>query len=52
LSEDLDGLWLLVWRLLNPVGQPSDGTCYNLLFAFVHIAKDCFMEVEDAIKTI
>jgi hypothetical protein len=50
LSEDLDGLRSVASRLLNLVGQPSDGTRYDL-FALVDVAEDRFMEVEDAVKT-
>jgi hypothetical protein len=36
-------------RLLSLVGQPSDGTRYDL-FAIVDVAEDRFMEAEDSIK--
>jgi hypothetical protein len=49
LSEDLDGLRSVASRLLSLVGQPSDGTRYDL-FAILDVAEERFLESEDAIK--
>jgi hypothetical protein len=50
LSEDVNDLRLLASRLLNLVGQSSDGIKYDL-YAIVDVAEDRFMEVEAKVKT-
>jgi hypothetical protein len=50
LSEDVNDLRSLASRLLNLVGQPSDGIKYDL-YAIVDVAEDRFMEVEAKVKT-
>jgi hypothetical protein len=50
LSEDVNDLRSLASRLLNLIGQPSDGIEYDL-YAIVDMAEDRFMEVEAKVKT-